>query len=178
MGYEIAGGLGVKMADPGREVYVMVGDGSYLMMAQEIVTSVQEGIKLTIVLCDSDGYASIGALSRSVGSQGFGTQYRFRDPISGALTGGPLPVDLAANAASLGAIVHRVSDRPSLDAALAAARDADRTTVIYVRVDPAIGVPGFESWWDVAVAEVSEQPAVRAARAEWEEHRTRERHFL
>ena len=178
MGYAIAGGLGVKMADPSREVYVMVGDGSYLMMAQEIVTSVQEGIKLTIVLCDSQGYASIGALSRSVGSQGFGTQYRFRDPISGALTGGPLPVDLAANAASLGAIVHRVSDRPSLGAALAAARNADRTTVIYVEVDPALGVPGFESWWDVAVAEVSEQPAVRAARTRWEEHRKRERHFL
>ena len=178
MGYEIAGGLGVKMADPSREVYVMVGDGSYLMMAQEIVTSVQEGIKLTIVLCDSQGYASIGALSRSVGSHGFGTQYRFRDPISGALTGGPLPVDLAANAASLGAIVHRVSDRPSLEAALAAARGADRTTVIYVPVDPALGVPGYESWWDVAVAEVSEQPAVRAARTRWEEHRKRERHFL
>ena len=178
MGYEIAGGLGVKMADPSREVYVMVGDGSYLMMAQEIVTAIQEGIKLTIVLCDSEGYASIGALSRSIGSQGFGTQYRFRDPISGVLSGGSLPVDLAANAASLGAVVHRVSDRPSLEAALAAARDADRTTVIYLRVDPALGVPGYESWWDVAVAEVSEQPPVRTARAQWEEHRKRERYFL
>ena len=84
MGYEIAGGLGVKMADPSREVYVMVGDGSYLMMAQEIVTSVQEGYKLTILLLDSQGYASIGGLSRSIGSGGFGNDYRYRDAESGA----------------------------------------------------------------------------------------------
>ena len=129
MGYEIAGGLGVKMADPSREVYVMVGDGSYLMMAQEIVTSIQEGYKLIIVLLDSQGYASIGGLSRAVGSGGFGTQYRYRNAESGALDGAPLPVDLAANAESLGAIVHRATDRASLDAALAAARAAERTTV-------------------------------------------------
>jgi 3D-(3,5/4)-trihydroxycyclohexane-1,2-dione acylhydrolase (decyclizing) len=178
MGYEIAGGLGVKMADPSREVYVMVGDGSYLMMAQEIVTSVQEGFKLIIVLCDSEGYASIGALSRSVGSGGFGTQYRYRDQTTGSLTGRPLPVDLAANAASLGAIVHRVSDRASLDTSLAAARSSDRTTVIYVPVDPNLGVPGYDSWWDVAVAEVSEQTAVRKARSEWEAARKRQRSFL
>ncbi len=178
MGYEIAGGLGVKMADPSREVYVMVGDGSYLMMAQEIVTSVQEDFKLTIVLCDSQGYASIGALSRSLGSGGFGTQYRYRDSATGALTGPPLPVDLAANAASLGAIVHRVSDRSSLDAALLAARSADRTTVIHVPVDASPGVPGYDAWWNVAVAEVSDQPAVRAARLQWEEGRRRERYFL
>ncbi len=166
------------VADPSREVYVMVGDGSYLMMAQEIVTSVQEDFKLTIVLCDSQGYASIGALSRSLGSGGFGTQYRYRDSATGALTGPPLPVDLAANAASLGAIVHRVSDRSSLDQALAAARSADRTTVIYVPVDPALGVPGYDAWWNVAVAEVSDQPAVGAARLQWEEGRRRERYFL
>jgi 3D-(3,5/4)-trihydroxycyclohexane-1,2-dione acylhydrolase (decyclizing) len=178
MGYEIAGGLGVKMADSSRDVYVMVGDGSYLMMAQEIVTSIQEGFKLTIVLCDSHGYASIGALSRSIGSGGFGTDYRYRDPRSGALAGGVLPVDLAANAESLGALVHRVTNRASLDAALAAARDAARTTVIYVPVDPAIGVPGYESWWDVAIAEVSEQQSVRNARKEWEAGKKRERYFL
>jgi 3D-(3,5/4)-trihydroxycyclohexane-1,2-dione acylhydrolase (decyclizing) len=178
MGYEIAGGLGVKMADPAHEVYVMVGDGSYLMMAQEIVTAVQEGYKLIVVLLDSQGYASIGGLSRSVGSGGFGTQYRYRNVESGALDGAPLPVDLAANAESLGAIVHRVTDRASLDAALAAARAADRTTVVYVPIDPLAGVPGYESWWDVAVAEVSEQDSVRAARATWEASRKRERHFL
>ena len=178
MGYEIAGGLGVKMADPAHEVYVLVGDGSYLMMAQEIVTSIPAGYKLIVVLLDSQGYASIGGLSRAVGSGGFGTQYRFRDSGTGGLDGGLLPVDLAANAESLGAIVHRATDRVSLDAALAAARASDRTTVVYVPVDPMAGVPGYETWWDVAVAEVSEQDAVRTARRTWEDGRQRERYFL
>jgi 3D-(3,5/4)-trihydroxycyclohexane-1,2-dione acylhydrolase (decyclizing) len=166
MGYEIAGGVGVRMADPSRDVYVLVGDGSYLMMAQEIVTSVQEGFKLIIVLLDSQGYASIGGLSRSIGSAGFGTQYPM------------LPVDLAANAASLGAIVHRVADRGALEAALAAARAADRTTLIYVPVDPNISVPAYDSWWDVTIAEVSAQDGVRTARKQWEEARKRQRRFL
>ncbi len=178
MGYEIAGGLGVKMADPSRDVYVLVGDGSYLMMAQEIVTSVQEGYKLTILLLDSEGFASIGGLSRSVGSGGFGTQYRYRNERTGALDGGSLPVDLAANAESLGAIVHRATDRASLERALETSRGADRTTVVYVPVDPSKGVPGYESWWDVAVAEVAEQESVRKARDSWEKNRKRERHFL
>jgi len=164
MGYEIAGGLGVKMADPSRDVFVMVGDGSYLMMAQEIVTSVQEGYKLIIVLLDSQGYASIGALSESIGSAGFGTQFTYR-----------VPVDLAANAASLGAVVYRVTDRASLDEALTAAREVDRTAVIHVQIDRSQGVPGYESWWDVPVAEVSEQAAVRAARAKWEKGNPRQR---
>ena len=166
MGYEIAGGLGVKMADPSREVYVMVGDGSYLMMAQEIVTSVQEGYKLTIVLCDSGGYASIGGLSRSVGSGGFGTAYP------------ELPVDLAASAAALGAIVHKPTTRQCLMQVLEEARAAERTTVIYVPVDPLKGVPGYDSWWDVPVAEVSEQPTVQHARNAWEQGRNRQRYFL
>ncbi len=178
MGYEIAGGLGVKMAAPSREVYVMVGDGSYLMMAQEIVTSIQEGCKLIIVLLDSQGFASIGGLSRSLGSGGFGTAYRYRDPCTGSLDGETLPVDLAANAASLGALVHRATNRAALVAALVAARAADRTTVIYVPIDQQISVPGYDSWWDVAVAEVSEQDPVREARRGWEEGRKRERHFL
>jgi 3D-(3,5/4)-trihydroxycyclohexane-1,2-dione acylhydrolase (decyclizing) len=157
MGYEIAGGLGVKMADASREVIVMVGDGSYLMMAQEIVTSVQEGYKLIIVLLDSSGYASIGGLSRSVGSGGFGTQFDYRSPI-----------DLAANAESLGATVYRASDYASFAQALQSARSAERTAVIYAKVDPLQGVPGYESWWNVPVAEVSEQPAVQDARRAWE----------
>ena len=102
MGYEIAGGLGAKMAAPDREVFVLVGDGSYLMMAQEIVTAVSEGIKLNIVLVQNQGFGSIGSLSESLGSQRFGTRYRYRDPSSGLLDGDVLPVDLAANAASLG----------------------------------------------------------------------------
>jgi 3D-(3,5/4)-trihydroxycyclohexane-1,2-dione acylhydrolase (decyclizing) len=159
MGYEIAGGLGVKLAVPDRDVFVMVGDGSYLMMAGEIVTSVQEGAKLVILLLDSGGFASIGGLSRSIGSEGFGTRYP------------ELPVDLAANAESLGALLYRATDRRSLQDALAAARDAERTTVIYVPVDADRSVPAYESWWDVPVAEVSEQPAVRAAREQWERAR-------
>jgi 3D-(3,5/4)-trihydroxycyclohexane-1,2-dione acylhydrolase (decyclizing) len=178
MGYEIAGGLGVKMADPSREVFVMVGDGSYLMMAQEIVTSIQEGYRLNIVLLDSQGFASIGGLSRAVGSGGFGTHYRYRNPDTGGLDGPPLPVDLAANAESLGAIVHRVTDRASLESALAAARSADRTSVIHVPIDPLAGVPGYDSWWDVAVAEVSEQDGVKSARKAWETGRVRQRYFL
>jgi len=166
MGYEIAGGLGVKMADPSRDVFVLVGDGSYLMMAQEIVTSVQEGFKLIIVLLDSQGYASIGGLSRSIGSGGFGTEYP------------PLPVDLAANAESLGAIVHRATDRETLQRALEAARAAERTALIHVPVDPSIGVPGYECWWDVAVSEVSEQEDVRRARAAWEQGKRRQRWFV
>lgn len=164
MGYEIAGGLGVKMAAPERDVYVMVGDGSYLMMAQEIVTSVQDGCKLIIVLLDSSGYASIGGLSRSIGSAGFGTQFEYR-----------VPIDLAANAESLGALVCRANDRPSLESALQSARRADRTTVIYARVDPNRGVGGYDGWWDVPVAEVSDQPAVQAARRAWEAETRRRR---
>jgi 3D-(3,5/4)-trihydroxycyclohexane-1,2-dione acylhydrolase (decyclizing) len=166
MGYEIAGGLGVKMAAPERDVFVLVGDGSYLMMAQEIVTSVQEGFKLIILLLDSEGYASIGGLSRSIGSDGFGTQFDYK-----------VPVDLAANAAALGAIVHRAADRAALETALAIARTADRTTVIYVPVDAQKGVPGYDCWWDVPVAEVSEQADVRKARRNWEEARKRQRYF-
>jgi 3D-(3,5/4)-trihydroxycyclohexane-1,2-dione acylhydrolase (decyclizing) len=178
MGYEIAGGLGVKMADPSRDVYVMVGDGSYLMMAQEIVTSIQEGYKLIVVLVDSAGFASIGALSRSVGSGGFGTNYRFRDGSSGGLDGATLPVDLAANAESLGAQVYRAADRPSLERALADARATERTAVVYVPVDAQVRVPGYGCWWDVPVSEVSEQSSVQKARKEYEKGQQKQRWYL
>ena len=177
MGYEIAGGLGVKMAAPDRNVYVMVGDGSYLMMAQEIVTSVQEGYPLIIVLVDSGGFASIGALSRSVGSAGFGTDYRFRNTSSGSLDGSALPVDLGANAESLGARLFRAHDRASLEQALAAARGADRTAVVHVVVDPVARVPGYGCWWDVPVSEVSEQESVQAARGDYEKALEKQRWF-
>ncbi len=177
MGYEIAGGLGVKMAAPDRDVYVMVGDGSYLMMAQEIVTSVQEGYKLIIVLVDSGGFASIGGLSRAVGSGGFGTDYRFRNQQTGRLDGAALPVDLAANAESLGARVFRASNRASLDRALTEAGAADRTSVVYVPVDASARVPGYGAWWDVAVSEVSEQPSVQDARSEYDRERRKQRWF-
>jgi 3D-(3,5/4)-trihydroxycyclohexane-1,2-dione acylhydrolase (decyclizing) len=183
MGYEIAGGLGIKMADPSREVYVMVGDGSYLMMNSEIVTSVQEGYKLTIVLVDNAGFSSIGALSRSVGSQGFGTQYRYRKDGSIGLDseedpGELLPVDLAANAESLGARVIRAEDVSGLKAALVEAKHADRTVVIHIPVDRYEGVPDYESFWDVPVAEVSEMETVVAARKEYAQNRRAERRYL
>ena len=180
MGYEIAGGLGVKLADPQREVYVMVGDGSYLMMAQEIVTSIQERLKLTVVLVDNEGFASIGGLSRSKGMAGFGTRYRYRS--DGSLgddadhkNGQPLPVDLALNAQGLGAHVIRARNIEELRDALVAAKDIDRTVVIHISVDRYEGVPSYDSWWDVPVAEVSESSEVKKAREEHERGMARRR---
>jgi 3D-(3,5/4)-trihydroxycyclohexane-1,2-dione acylhydrolase (decyclizing) len=178
MGYEIAGGLGVKMAAPEREVYVMVGDGSYLMMSSEIVTAVQEGYKLTIILLDNHGFSSIGGLSQAVGSGGFGTDYRYRNPQTRQLNGEQLPIDFIANAASLGAHAIRATTRQDLQQALETARAEKSTTVIVVEVDKELRVPGYESWWDVAIAEVSESEAVRRARAGYEESRKNERMFL
>jgi len=180
MGYEIAGGLGVKLAAPERDVYVLVGDGSYLMLAQEIATAVQEGLKLTIVLVDNHGFSSIGGLSRAVGSHGFGTQYRVRTDGSLGLDGDGspapyLPLDLAANAASLGAHVLRAQTVEELCEKLEEAKAVDRTVVVYVEVDRYAAVPGYESWWDVPVAEVSEVPEVRAARTEYERARRAQR---
>jgi len=176
MGYEIAGGLGVKMAAPEREVYVMVGDGSYLMLSSEIVTSIQEGLKLTIVLVDNHGFKSIGGLSRSLGTDGFGTQYRYRQ--SGSLgldsdnpTAPLLPVDLAANAESLGAKVIRCRTIAELRAGLEAAKGEDTTVVLAIEVDRYEGVPDYDSWWDVPVAEVSEVESVREARRAYEQAR-------
>ncbi len=183
MGYEIAGGLGVKMAAPEREVYVLVGDGSYLMLNGEIVTSLQEGYKLTIVLVENQGFASIGALSRSVGSAGFGTHYRYRQDgslgLDGEATrGGALPVDLAANAESLGAHVIRAGDIAEFREALGEAKEIDRTVVIYIETDRYQGVPSYESWWDVPVAEVSGLPSVGTAREEYDSARRAQRRYL
>jgi 3D-(3,5/4)-trihydroxycyclohexane-1,2-dione acylhydrolase (decyclizing) len=143
MGYECAAGIGAKMACPDREIYVMVGDGNYLMMNSEIVTSIQEGIKFTIILLNNNGFASIGGLSQSIGSQRFGTQYRYRDETTGLMTGGKLPVDYARNARSLGAFVIEAHDIDSLKAALAESKHQDRTTVITIETDIAQGVPGY-----------------------------------
>jgi 3D-(3,5/4)-trihydroxycyclohexane-1,2-dione acylhydrolase (decyclizing) len=176
MGYEIAGGLGVKMAAPDREVYVLVGDGSYLMMSQEIHTSIQEGCKLNIVLLDNHGFSSIGGLSEACGGGGFGTQYRYRK--NGKLEGDVVPVDFVANAASMGAATFRASTLDELRGALVAARATPRTTVIVIEVDRNVRVPGYESWWDVPIAEVSEMESVRAARRKYEENVKRERYFF
>ncbi len=183
MGYEIAGGLGAKMAAPEREVYVMVGDGSYLMMNSEIVTSIQEGYKLIIVLFDNHGFKSIGGLSRSLGQEGFGTRYAY--PRGGSLPGDwvgaeleTLPVDLAANARSLGAHVRECRTYADFVGALEQARTTERTTVVYIQNDRYEGVPGYESWWDVPVAEISIMPKVQAARTDWEAMRAKERYYL
>jgi 3D-(3,5/4)-trihydroxycyclohexane-1,2-dione acylhydrolase (decyclizing) len=178
MGYEIAGGLGVKLAAPDREVFVLVGDGSYLMMAQEMVTAVQEGIKLTIVLVQNHGFASIGALSESLGSQRFGTRYRFRNADTGRLDGDTLPVDLAANAASLGADVLRAKTIEEFRDALAKAKASRRTTVIEVETDPLAPVPSAESWWDVPVAEVASLDSTQKARAEYDAAKSAQRPYL
>ncbi len=178
MGYEIAGGLGVKLATPDHEVVVMVGDGSYLMLSSEIATAVQEGVPYTIVLCDNHGFGCIDSLSQACGGANAFNEFRFRDPSTGLLTGDVLPLDFAANAASYGARVARPRTPDELRRALADARASDRVTVIVVEVDGSVGVPGYESWWDVAVAEVSESAAVGEARARYVERREDERWFL
>ena len=177
MGFEIAGGLGVKMAAPDREVIVMVGDGSYLMMAQELVTAIQEGIKLVVVLVENHGFASIGSLSETVGVPGFGTSYRYRGE-SGRLDGDLLPVDLAANAASLGAQVLRADTLGAFRQCLSRALASTRTTVVHVECDLATGSPSSGSWWDVPVAEVSTQQVTRAARSAYERAKTNQRGHL
>jgi 3D-(3,5/4)-trihydroxycyclohexane-1,2-dione acylhydrolase (decyclizing) len=183
MGYEIAGGLGVKMAAPDRDVYVIVGDGSYLMLSSDLATSVQEGYKLIVILWDNGGFKSIGALSRSLGQDGFGS--RFVYPQNGILPGDSagaaveyLPIDFAANARSLGAYAIECRTSDDYATAIKAAQQMERTTVICIRNDRYVSVPGYESWWDVPVAEVSDMPDVQEARRAWEIKRAEERYFL
>ncbi|MGZ4166426.1 MAG: 3D-(3,5/4)-trihydroxycyclohexane-1,2-dione acylhydrolase (decyclizing) [Solirubrobacteraceae bacterium] len=195
MGYEIPGGMGVKLAAPEREVFVLIGDGSYLMLPGELVTAVAERIPITIVLVDNHGYASIGALSRSLGSAGFGTHYRFAangslpvDDAAGTGLARPagsdvLPIDLAANAESLGARVIRARTIADLRAALPAAGGAGGggvpgPTVVCIETDRYAGVPSYDGWWDVPVAQTSEQDTVRAAREQYERDVRTQRQFL
>jgi 3D-(3,5/4)-trihydroxycyclohexane-1,2-dione acylhydrolase (decyclizing) len=177
MGYEIAGGLGAKLAAPDREVFVLVGDGSYLMMAQELVTAVQEGIKLVVVCVDNHGFASIGGLSESVGSQRFGTSYRYRGA-SGRLDGDYLPVDLAANAESLGVEVLRATTIDEFRSALAKARSAARTVLVHIETDPLIPAPASGAWWDVPVAETATLASTRGARSLYEMAKRKQRPYL
>jgi 3D-(3,5/4)-trihydroxycyclohexane-1,2-dione acylhydrolase (decyclizing) len=175
MGYEIAGGLGVKLAEPEREVYVLVGDGSYLMMASELVTAVAEGVKLIVVLVQNHGFASIGGLSETVGVQRFGTRYRYRNPGTGRLDGGILPVDLAANAESLGARVLRATTIADLRDALRLAKAEPGPVLVHIETDPMVPAPSSEAWWDVPVAEVSELDATRQARDAYEKAKPAQR---
>ena len=178
MGYEVAGGLGVRLACPDRDVFVMVGDGSYLMMATELATAVQEGIKIITVLVQNHGYASIGSLSESLGSQRFGTKYRYRNPKSGRLDGDLLPLDLAANAASFGLEVIKASTAAEFGDAIKAAKASDDPVVIYVETDPLISAPDSDSWWDVPVSATSTLESTQSARTVYDEHKATQKLFL
>ncbi|MDG9702082.1 3D-(3,5/4)-trihydroxycyclohexane-1,2-dione acylhydrolase (decyclizing) [Streptomyces sp. DH37] len=181
MGYEIPAAIGVKLADPGRPVWALVGDGTYLMMPTEIVTAVQEGVGIKLVLVQNHGYASIGGLSEETGAERFGTAYRHR-AADGTYTGDPLPVDLAANAASLGMDVVRADTVAALRTALAAARACDRPVCVYVETDTAPGgagtAPAAQAWWDVPVAETATRPAAIEARARYERRAAGRRRHL
>ncbi|MDP3683351.1 MAG: thiamine pyrophosphate-dependent enzyme, partial [Ignavibacteria bacterium] len=177
MGYEIAAGLGAKLACPNREIYVMVGDGNYLMNNHEIITAVQEGIKMTIILLNNNGFGSIGALSESVGSKRFGTKYRFRNNESGQIDGEILPVNFVQNAMSLGANVIEAKSIEELNNALTKAKEADRTTVIYIETDLEKSVAGY-AWWEVAVAQVSEMDSVKEAYKDYVENKRNQKYYL
>ena len=168
MGYEIAGGLGVKLAEPDREVVVMVGDGSYLMMNSEIVTAVGEGLKLTIVLVDNHGYQCILGLQRAVGVSDFGNELRYRDSGTKQLTGEYIPVNFQQHAQSMGANALFARTAEEVKNAIGEAKKADRVTVIVVPVDPEKRMPGMGTWWDVPVAEVSGEEKTRQTRETYE----------
>ncbi|MDX2558950.1 3D-(3,5/4)-trihydroxycyclohexane-1,2-dione acylhydrolase (decyclizing) [Streptomyces sp. TX20-6-3] len=180
MGYEIPAAIGVALAAPGRPVWALVGDGTYLMNPTEIVTAVQEGLPIKLVILQNHGYASIGGLSEAVGAERFGTDYRHRDAFGG-FTGPPLPVDLGANAASLGMRVLRPHTVRDLREALAVARAATVPTCVYVETetpDTVSGPPPAQAWWDVPVAETSTRPSAVKAREEYDRHVTARRRHL
>ncbi len=177
MGYELPAGMGAKIACPDREIYVMIGDGNYLMNNSEIVTAIQEGIKFTVILLNNNGFASIGGLSQSIGSERFGTKYRYRDEETGLMTGEILPVNFALNARSLGAHVIEAHDIPSLKNALSEAKVQTITTVITIETSLSKGIPGY-AWWEVAIAEVSGVETVQKARADYEGKKKKQRYYL
>jgi 3D-(3,5/4)-trihydroxycyclohexane-1,2-dione acylhydrolase (decyclizing) len=175
MGYEIAGALGVKLAAPQRDVYTLLGDGSYLMLNQEIVTAVQEDLKITIVLTDNHGFGCIHNLQRACGGLSFGNEFLHRTDKTRRLTGQPVAVDYVANARSLGAVTFIATSADSLRAALASARAATGVCFIYIPVTPDSVMQGF-AWWDVPPAAISSRPSVRAARTTYETAVRRQRY--
>jgi 3D-(3,5/4)-trihydroxycyclohexane-1,2-dione acylhydrolase (decyclizing) len=181
MGYEVPASIGIRLADQTRDVFAMVGDGGYLMMPTELVTAVQERIKVIIVLVQNHGYHSIGSLSESLGSQRFGTKYRYRDTESGRLDGGRLPVDLAANARSLGAHVIEVHSPAELEQAIKEAKAAPAhggPVVIHVETDPTIYAPDGHGWWDVPVSQVSDLDSTKKAYVEYVDHKRGQRSLI
>ena len=180
MGYEVPASLGIRLADESRDVFAMVGDGGYLMMPTELVTAVQERIKVIVVLVQNHGFHSIGSLSEELGSQRFGTRYRYRDAV-GRLEGDVLPVDLAANARSLGVHVIEVASREELEKAIRMAKQAAPDAgpiVIHVNTDPTIYAPDSRAWWDVPVSEVADLESTRDAYGRYQGHRVGQRHFV
>lgn len=180
MGYEIPAALGVRLAigDEDRNVVAVVGDGSYQMMPMELATIASEGVKVIVVLLDNAGFASIGALSESVGSQRFGTKYRMRDASSGRLDGAPVPFDLAANAASWGVKVVRSDGIEEFRSSLRTALDGEESVVLYIETDLTGPNPPGSSWWDVPVSETSTLQSTTAARAAYEQGKRDQRHHL
>jgi 3D-(3,5/4)-trihydroxycyclohexane-1,2-dione acylhydrolase (decyclizing) len=174
--------MGVKMAAPERDIFIIVGDGSYLMLSSELATAVQERIKLNVILLDNHGFKSIGSLSRSLGQDGFGTRFIYRK--DGVLSGDSvkdvetLHIDYAENAHSLGAHVIRAKSYSDFVAAVKEAPKIENTVVIVVECDRLQGVPGYESWWDVPVAEVSNMPSVQESRQNWETMRRKEQYYF
>jgi 3D-(3,5/4)-trihydroxycyclohexane-1,2-dione acylhydrolase (decyclizing) len=175
MGYEIPGGIGVKLAEPEREVVVMIGDGTYLMMNSEIVTAVSERLKLTIVVMDNHGYQCILGLQRICGVSDFGNELRFRDPKSGLLTGDYVPIDFPKHAESMGAHAVLAKTAAEVTAAVEEAKRRPGVSVIVVPVDPEKRMPGTGSWWDVPVAEVSGVEKTRQTRETYEKATQKQR---
>ncbi len=178
MGYEIAAGLGVKMAKPDSNVIVMVGDGSYQMLSSELITAVQEGLKITVVLINNRGYGSIGSLSESVGSEGFGTNYKYRSQESGKLDGEYLPLDFVKNAESYGVAVISPKTYEEIEQAMITSRNSTKTHVIVIDVDKTQRVPSYHSWWDVPVAETSTMKEVKQSRSDYEESSKKQKNYL
>jgi 3D-(3,5/4)-trihydroxycyclohexane-1,2-dione acylhydrolase (decyclizing) len=177
MGYEIPAGIGVKLADPSREVYVIVGDGTYLLNPTELLTAIQENVKITIVVLDNRGFGCINGLSKAVGCGGFGTRFRERSTASGQLDGDFMQVDFVANARSLGADAVQVRTIPELAAAVEASKSNPRVNVIVIETTT-VNAPSYDAWWDCAVAEVSAIDDVERARKTYEERLKKERDYL
>ena len=177
MGYEIPAAIGVKLADPSREVFAWIGDGTSLMNPTEIVTAVQEGLKIIYIIVDNSGFGSIGALSTSLGLEGFGTRFKQRNPLTGQLEGEPIRVVFGANGASRGATLLKPENIAEFETALKDARREKGPTAIVVKADRNVSVPGYDSWWDVAVAETSTKPAVKSARKKYEDQVKKERYY-
>ena len=177
MGYEVCGALGAKMAAPDREVYSLLGDGGYLLLHSELYTAVQEGLKINLMVFDNGGWGCIENLQRSQGSPSFGVNFRARDPKSGRLEGPPLPIDFAKNAESYGCKAYTVTTAEGLEAALADAKKQSLPCVFDIKVLPGSMTHGYEAWWRVGVAEVSESEDVRKAYEAMEEEAGRARKY-